>query len=442
MRRSINSPHTAEHSAEHMLAQTQTRIRWAVIAGLLLVTLAQPIYGRLGWPTWALVLVFAGYNLLRDRLTVPRSPASKAILDLPVVALIYFLGDLPSGPLGVLFLLITVCAVASMSLRDSLLYTAAVAATVVLIAPTLPLWYPAGGDVAELGARALVIGLTGVGANLVIRRLLTAQSATQQLETAAQQQQELERLRAKFLASVSHNLRTPLTAVRGSLGMLEASAAAQLPPEAQRLIENARRNVEQLNRMITDLLTFNQIEAGMLDLHCDPVDLRTVISRAADLVEPLMAQKGQTLQIDLPDPLFVFGDEQKLEQVVINLLAFFYVHTVSGTCITVAGKASEQVVRVMISDGTAAQIEQLRQTLQRRPDDHAFEDEPELGMIVARAVIELHHGQIAVEHHPDYGTRFAFEFPHAVQEQTSADDAQQLPSETPDYHGQGSEGQR
>ena len=94
-------------------------MEWAIIAVLLLLTLAQPSVGRAGLPTWLLVLMFAVYSLLYHLLQrwVPRlrSFTLKYVLDLPITALVYFLGPRPGGLLFVLFFLAVVCAAASLS---------------------------------------------------------------------------------------------------------------------------------------------------------------------------------------------------------------------------------------------------------------------------------------------------------------------------------------
>jgi hypothetical protein len=119
-------------------------LRWATVAVLLFLSLAQPAIGRLGMPLWGMILMFAANNLLVDLLGLrwswPRSFARRAVLDLPVVGLVYLLGAEHGGvPFALLFLAV-VCAASSMSLRASLFYVAAVCAIVLAVHPTFDGW--------------------------------------------------------------------------------------------------------------------------------------------------------------------------------------------------------------------------------------------------------------------------------------------------------------
>ena len=99
-------------------------LRWTILVSLLLLTLVHPIEGRAGLPLWALILIFAGYNLFVEmfqyHLSRFRAVPWVPILDLPVATAVYFLGPTPNGPIFVLFLLITGCAATCMTFHGSL----------------------------------------------------------------------------------------------------------------------------------------------------------------------------------------------------------------------------------------------------------------------------------------------------------------------------------
>ncbi len=244
------------------------RLRWATIVVLLLVTFMQPTIGRGGLATWILVLVFAGYNLLVEllRSLVPRlRPYTVvALLDLPVVGLLYGLGAEPGGPLFLLLFLAADCAAMSMPLRAALLYTGAAAAIAAITDVVLLMWSPTGGDIRLLVVRLAMLGLVTVGMAILTRRLAMEQGAAravrdvnERLLIAGLREQEsaqadrleaerleaLDRLRADFIATVSHDLRTPLTAARAGLAMLEMRASQQLGSDDRELLDTSRRNV-------------------------------------------------------------------------------------------------------------------------------------------------------------------------------------------------------
>jgi len=268
----------ARSNLDRFLGLALARLRWGTIAGLLLLQVAQPASGLFGVPTWHLGVLFAVYTFLlglaRSQLGLLRSFASRAMFDLPIAATLYYLGAEPGGPLFVLFLLAVDLAAASMQLGGTLAYTAAAAATTTGIELLLQTWPPTGMDVRGLGLRLLTLALIAIGMLIVTRRLGLERADADAMRSEADQTALLERLRADFVSTISHDLRTPVTAARAGLGLLEISASDRLRDDEGHLLSNARRNIERLNLLIDDLLAYNQIGAGTLSLEREPLDLR------------------------------------------------------------------------------------------------------------------------------------------------------------------------
>jgi signal transduction histidine kinase len=402
-----------------LLGGVLAQVRWVVLAALVILSLVQPLRGRIGIPIWALILMFVGYNLvldlLRRRTLWLRSFTRIALLDLPLVALLYTFSATTGGPLFVLFLLITACAAASMPLLGGVLYTLTVALLVALIAPTLPLWSWTPIDIRELGVNVIIIALIGVGTALFTRRLTQEQRAAEASRAAAARLEEIDRLRTEFVATISHELRTPLTAAKAGLGMLETSAADRLEPNEQRLLQNARRNIDRLDRHINDLLALNQIKAGVLRLERERLDLRTIISNALSVVHPLIRKKDQALELDLPEPLPLNGDPWRLEQVAINLLCNAYEHTPPGTCIRVSGQATSTKVLFAVSDtGPGIPPEAQADIFERFRRLDGSVGGSGLGLAIVKGVVGLHGGRIWVESEPGQGATFHVALPKQV----------------------------
>jgi len=421
-----SEPAQAEHSSEssrsidedlsYLLGGVLAQVRWVVLAALVILSLVQPLRGRTGIPIWALILMFVGYNLvfdlLRRRIPWLRSFTRIALLDLPIVALLYTFSATTGGPLFVLFLLITACAAASMPLLGGMLYTLAVAVLVTLIAPTLPLWSWTPINIRELGVDAIIIALVGVGTALFTRRLAQEQRAAESSRAAAAHLEEIDRLRTEFVATISHELRTPLTAAKAGLGMLQTSAADRLEPTEQRLLQNARRNIDRLDRHISDLLALNQIKAGVLRLDRERLDLRTIISNALSVVHPLIREKEQALELDLPKPLPLNGDSWRLEQVVVNLFDNAHRYTPPGTRIAVAGRRTADEVRLTVSDaGPGIPAEEQEAIFERFHRVATAEGGSGLGLAIARAIVEIHGGRIWAESQPGSGATFHVALP-------------------------------
>ncbi len=282
-------------------------LRWVVLAALLLLSIAQPMYGKTGAATWALILAFIGYNavleLLRQRFPSLESFARVPLLDLPVTAIIYSLGATPGGPLFMLWLLIVTCAAISSSLRHSIIYTFVATGLMAAIAPTLPLWAITTADVREFGTQVITLILVGLSTTLLTHRIVQERLVAQTHEDEAERLAELNRLRNDFIASVSHNLRTPLTAIKSGVGFIDVSAHDRLERREQRLLATVQRNVERLERHINDLLALNQIDAGVLQLDRETIDMRTVVVDALSSVLVQMQEKQQELELDLSEPL-------------------------------------------------------------------------------------------------------------------------------------------
>lgn len=257
----------------------------------------------------------------------------------------------------------------------------------------------------DLALLELLAGLTAV----VVERMRRAGT---QAETA--RLEEVLQARADFVAAISHDLHTPLTAIRAGLGLLDASARARLTPDEQEVLDTARHNAERLRFRINDLLAANQIEAGTLELEQAALDLRGVALQALQVLQPLLQEKGQVLEIDLPEPLPVVGDAARLEHVVINLLANAHRHTPSGTRITLSGRDTPQEVHLTVRDNGPGIPEGALDAIFgrfRRLDPAARGSG--LGLAVARAFVERQGGRLWAEHAPEGGAVFHVSLPHS-----------------------------
>lgn len=223
---------------------------------------------------------------------------------------------------------------------------------------------------------------------------------------------DLDHLRADFITMVSHNLQTPLTAVRLGVGLLQTGVSARLGPDEQRLLQDIDDNVERLRVRINDLLTVNQLDAGALRLERAPLDLRAVIAQAVTVVRPLLGDKGQELELDLPRPLPLVGDARLLEQVLLNLLSNAQRHTPPGTRVVVSGQLTDREVRLTVRDnGPGIPAREVENVFGRfyRLDTPAGGSG--LGLAVARAIVELHGGRVWAERREEGGVAFIVALP-------------------------------
>lgn len=253
---------------------------------------------------------------------------------------------------------------------------------------------------------------------------LLAQLVAHELEADERHRRREAHIRAleEVVAMAAHDLRTPLTAARAAFRLVEVSAARRLRADERALLETGRRNAERLDRLIDDLLAYNQLEAGMLRLAPEPLDLRDVVAAARPAVEPLLRDKGQPLAVHLPEALPTRGDRHRLEQVVINLLANAHRHTAAGTAIAIAGRALAGEVRLVVRDRGAGIRPEEQEAIFRRfhrgaprggaPGEAA--GGTGLGLAIAKGLVELHAGRIWVESAPGAGAAFHVALPRAA----------------------------
>jgi signal transduction histidine kinase len=392
------------------------RIRWGTLAVLLLIALAVPRDDDIGIPTWLLVISFSIYTGMIDLLYSyrPQDHASLwlASLDLVLAGLVYLLDANAGGPLFVLFGLAVISAAAHLPLRRALLYTSAAAVIAALIDLAFLLLAISIVDGHMIIIRLLILLLLSAGMAIVMQRLILEQGVTSMLYGDMQRSKLLDELHAHFIATISHDLRTPLTAAHAGLGMLRESIHGRLQPAEYELLNTVRRNMERLNLLIDDLLAFNQIEAGAFRLEYEQLNLRTVVSNAALAVQPLLFEKGQTLAIDLPFPLPCLGDARRLEQVLVNLLSNAHYHTPVGTHIVVTGHCTDQGIQVTVYDnGPGIPFDQLEAIFQRFYRLASSSSGSGLGLAIAKRVVELHGGHMWAESTPGSGAALHLRLP-------------------------------
>lgn len=383
------------------LERVLSRIRWVTIAGLFLLAFAQPLVGRVGLPTWMLILGFAGYSAaimwLRQRVVWLQLYPQIATLDLLVVSALYMMGASPSGPLFVLFLLITVSTSCTTTLRRSLIYTLAVLIVMTLISPTLPLWVAGPTSIRDFVARLMVVALANLGAAALMRQLEQEHGIAREASQLAQRHAAYLQAREAFVVSISHELRTPLTALRAGLGMLELSLRDRLSDDEAHLFATARRNNERLGLLVNDLLTHNQLEAHALRLEYEQLDLCDVVSRAVSAVAPLLAERGHLITVELADQLPYQGDARRLEHAIANLVANACEHTPSGTRIAVASRVtSHEVLLTVADDGPGIPDEAHERVFDPFHQLNPAGRGSGLGLAIARHIAELHGGRLYV----------------------------------------------
>jgi signal transduction histidine kinase len=217
----------------------------------------------------------------------------------------------------------------------------------------------------------------------------------------------LEAARRDFIAKVSHDLRTPLTAIKGLVINLQDTVPAEMQPSLATMDEQADR----LIRLVDDLLTLARLQRGEPRLRRAGVDLAVVARSAAALAREKARHLGVTVALHLPDARpHLVADADRLQQVVVNLLDNALRATpVGGTIHITIGGDSHEAVLTVVDDGrglTSKEAEHAFEPYFRGPGGGAG-----LGLAIAREIIEAHGGQIWVRARPEGGTEAGFSLP-------------------------------
>lgn len=268
-----------------------------------------------------------------------------------------------------------------------------------------------GWDAIPLRIVAVVALLANSGLALAMGRQRRPQRFADlellRLERAAQVAATANQTKSRYLANVSHEIRSPLNAIYGYAQLIERDGATA--QEAARVI---RRCTEHLTSLVEGLLDISQVENGVLKLRMETVALATFIDNLIAMMRPAASAKGLDLVYDGPKrlPAFVRMDQSRLQQVLINLLSNAIKFTDHGR-VTLKVRYSSQIATFEIIDTgpgiAAADQERIFEAFQRC-EEAELSGRPGvgLGLTISRAIVEILGGQLELENRLGFGACF------------------------------------
>ncbi len=229
--------------------------------------------------------------------------------------------------------------------------------------------------------------------------------------------QQVESMRRQLIGDVSHELRTPLTAIKGSM---EGLIDGVLPADEETYMQ-IHAEADRLNRLVDDLQELSRVEAGAYHLDIRPLDISTAAQTVAKRLGGQFESRGVSLHVSLaPNLPRVLADEDRLVQVLTNLIGNAMQYTPEGGKVTVTATAAEHEVAIAVSDtGIGIPPEHLGHIFDRfyrvdKSRSRRAGGGSGIGLTIARALVEAQGGRIWVESAgAGQGSTFTFTLPRA-----------------------------
>jgi len=225
-----------------------------------------------------------------------------------------------------------------------------------------------------------------------------------------------ESMRRQLIGDVAHELRTPLSTIKGSL---EGLMDGMLEPD-QANLQQLHREAERLQRLVADLQELSRVEAGAFELRLQPASVGDLIASAAERLGRQFEDKGVSLEVDLPPDLpSVLADEDRIGQVLLNLLGNALQYTPAGRAVRISARGAAAEVQLEIQDeGIGIPAEHLQHIFTRfyrvDPSRSRAGGGSGIGLTIAKHLVERQGGRIWAESlGAGQGSRFTFSLPVA-----------------------------
>ncbi len=225
------------------------------------------------------------------------------------------------------------------------------------------------------------------------------------------------RAKTDFISFVSHELKQPMTAIKGYTDLLVKGLAGDLTETQRSFLEVIRSNVNRMDTMVQELLDVSRIESGRLRLEIGRVALREAVEEAVRVIRQEIEAKRQTLEVEIAEPLPpVRADRNRVVQILTNLLSNAYKYTPEEGHIRVTVQPNGGFVACSVSDtgiGIAPEEQERLFTKFFRSQHPVVRNVPGtgLGLVITKSLVELQGGQIWVQSELGKGSTFTFTLP-------------------------------
>ena len=268
-------------------------------------------------------------------------------------------------------------------------------------ARTFPADYPIGVQWSSVTFRMGIALLIAMVAGLMARDLVSQRS---QLRDALRHVRRVDRLRSRLVSTLAHDVRNPLTAIRGGIKTLLSHRDQLTEATSHELLTTADKQAERLERLAADLLDLARLERGRLELAYEDVKLREVVETALTF-----ADDAHRYEVNIDPSLVVRADPGRLEQIVVNL-ASNALRYGAAPFVVEATPADGAITLSMVDHGPGVSPEEVELLFEPfRAEQHA--GSVGLGLAIVKALAEAHGGEVSYQPNRPTGARFQVRLP-------------------------------
>ncbi|MDI7259695.1 MAG: ATP-binding protein [Thermodesulfobacteriota bacterium] len=261
------------------------------------------------------------------------------------------------------------------------------------------------------------------------QRFVKLKDYTDQLEKANQELRRIDAIKSEFVSVASHELRTPLASIKNAIQLILSGKTGQINENQIKFLSMAERNINRLTNILNNLLNLSRIESGKTVMNLEELVPKAIIEFILSSLKPQADGRSVKLRINLPEGLpSVYGDREKVEQILTNLVGNAIKFTPEGGEITVSAKPSVEngrMVAFSVSDSGGGipedQLEKIFEKFHQVEDSlHRSTSGTGLGLAITRGLVEAHQGKIWAESELGKGSTFTFTLPVSERERRDA----------------------
>jgi len=252
------------------------------------------------------------------------------------------------------------------------------------------------------------------------QRFVKLRDFAAQLEKANQDLKRIDEMKSEFVSIASHELRTPLASIKNAVQLILQGKTGEINENQKKFLSMADRNISRLTNILNSLLDLSRIESGKIDMKIEELDPKALIEFILSSLKPQADGKSAQLKIEIGKKLpSVYGDREKVEQILTNLVGNAIKFTPEGGEISVSVQPSPRggnKLAISVRDSGIGISEDQQEKIfekfhQVEGSLHRSVSGTGLGLAITKGLVEAHHGEIWVESEIGKGSTFTFTLP-------------------------------